>query len=81
MIELNEMTHESNMIIGPNAIIWPDEIIINWIKCVFKPNVTFESNTIIGPDLTIGPNVVLGKNIQSLSTIPVLPLIVRWLDM
>ena len=61
MIELNEMT-ESNMTIGPNAIIWPDGIIINWTICGIGPNVTFESNTIIGPDVTIGPNVVIGKN-------------------
>ena len=72
---------ESNMIIGPNTIIWPDKIIINWTKCVIEPNVTFESNTIIGPDVTIGPNVVIGKIIQSLGTIPGLPLIVLWLDL
>ena len=53
---------ESNMINGPNAIIWPDEIIINWTQCVDRAQRNNRVNTIIGPDMTIGPNVVIGKN-------------------
>ena len=65
MIGLNGMM-ESNTIIGPNAIIWPDEIIINWTQCVIEPYVTFESNTIIGPNVVIGKNhTIIGYNTRA----------------